>query len=423
MDVPFASIALAVGTAALGSLFASADAAITTLPEGRLQALGDSHPDVFQRFFQGRARVLSRWLVARVISIATAAVLFYDAAAGLGCLRWSGAVGVTFAVITYASFAEVVGTLARRRPERIAVLALRLLRPVEYLVFIFAEPFALLGRLVERRFPEDRPTDARITATEVEWVVAEGEKTGALAEEPAAMIRNVLDFKDLTAKDVMVPRPRVSVIAADLQLPEVLALVAKDGHSRYPVYRDTIDNVVGLLYAKDLFEVVRKQRLDDTTFDSLLRKPILFVAEAQSALSVLREMRARRLHMAVVSDGFGGTSGVVTLEDIIEEIVGEIHDEYDVEADHPVQSLGDGRFLADAAVPIGDLEKVLGASLPMSNAESLGGLIVQHEGRVPEAGTELVLEGMKLVIREADEKRVVKVEILSMPEDKAAPPP
>src|SRR5690606_17264689 len=138
---------------------------------------------------------------------------------------------------------------------------------------------------------------------------------------------NVLDFKHLTAKDVMVPRRRVSGIDVTMALDAVFDHVIKDGHSRYPVFRESADNVVGLLYVKDLFDVVRSKKLGQLSLDDLLRKPVLFVAESQPALSVLREMRNRRLHLAIVSDEFGGTSGIVTLEDIIEEIVGEIRDE------------------------------------------------------------------------------------------------
>jgi len=252
--------------------------------------------------------------------------------------------------------------------------------------------------------------------------VDQGEKAGALEKEPAAMIRNVLDFKNLTAKEVMIPRRRVSGIDAATPLPEVLELVRKDGHSRYPVFRESLDNVVGLLYVKDLFEVVGDGKLAETNLEQLIRKPVLFLAETQSALSVLREMRSKRLHLAIVSDEFGGTGGIVTLEDIIEEIVGEIRDEYDTEEIAQIQKLAEGRFVADAAIPLGDLEIHLGRKLPEDgNFESLGGLIVHRAGRVPEVGATVSLDGYDLIVREADETRVVKVEIVRA-EPGLAPP-
>jgi CBS domain containing-hemolysin-like protein len=179
------------------------------------------------------------------------------------------------------------------------------------------------------------------------------------------------------------------------------------------VFRETLDNVVGLLYAKDLFAVVRDNAIGSTELKDLLRTPVLFVAESQPAASVLREMRARRLHLAIVSDEFGGTAGLVTLEDILEEIVGEIHDEYDAEAEAQIEDLGDGRFVADAAIPLADLAARIGRDLPADgDFESLGGLLVHRAGRVPAVGSTITLNGIKLIVREADETRVVKVEIV-----------
>lgn len=413
---------MAILSAALGSLFASADAALTSLPEAQLQLLVEKGEPGFRRYAADRLRLLSRWLVARVLSIACAAVVVVHAWQDLGP-GIASALGVFGSVVSYATFAEVLGTVARKRPEAVGRIALQVLRPIEWIVAPIAEPIAALGRFVARRVAdESSAADARLTETEVEWLVARGEEAGALDKEPATMIRNVLDFQNLTAKDVMVPRRRVSSIDVGMPLAQVLEHVIKDGHSRYPVYRESLDNVVGLLYVKDLFEIARERRLDARKLDDLLRKPVLFVAESQGAVSVLREMRGRRLHLAIVSDEFGGTSGIVTLEDIIEEIVGEIQDEYDTDDAAPIQKLAEGRFVADAAIPIGDLEAYIGEKLPDEGEfESLGGFIVHRAGRVPEVGATVALDGYRLIVREADETHVVKVEIVRAEPDLAPP--
>ena len=424
MGSPVEPIALAVFAAAIGSLFASADAALTSLPEARLQSLvADGKEEGFARYSRDRLRLLSRWLVLRVVALTAAAVLIDRAFLSFMGPGSAGFFAAVSAVIIYATFAEVLGTIARRRPEEVARLALKWLRPLEYLVLVVAEPLTLVGRWVGGRVPErGTSTDARLTETEVEWLVSKGERAGALEKEPATMIRNVLDFKNLTAKEVMIPRRRVSTIEIGTPLEKVLEDVTKDGHSRYPVYREALDNVVGLLYVKDLFDVVRSGKLKTTKLDELLRKPVLFVAESQSALAVLREMRQKRLHLALVSDEFGGTSGIVTLEDIIEEIVGDIRDEYDTEEAAPITKLAEGRFVADAAIPITDLELHLGKKLPEDgDFESLGGLIVHRAGRVPEVGATVALDGYQLIVREADETRVVKVEIVRAEPDLAPP--
>jgi len=383
-SAPIGSIAFAFVAAALGSLFAAADAALTSLPEPRLQARAAEPHSVFKRYEEHRVRILSRWLVARVATISLAAAVLSSAAETYFGARTGPFVALIGAVLTYGTLAEVMGTVARRRPEAVGAIALRFLFPLEWAVIPLAAPLAALGQFVARRFPEQHVTDARITQTEVEWAVSEGEKTGALDEEPAEMIRNVLDFKTLTAKEVMIPRRKISAIELSTPLESVIEFVAAEKHSRYPVYRESPDNIVGLLYAKDLFDLVKNGSIGKKSAEEIMRKPVLFVTEPQSVVSVLREMRTRRLHIAVVSDDTGGTAGIVTLEDIIEEIIGEIKDEHDTDADAAIQKLADGRFVADASIPIGDLEPHLGRSLQTDGEfESLGGLIVQRAGHVP----------------------------------------
>ena len=414
--LPVGTVLAAAAASFVGSLFACGDAALTSLPEARLQGLtAEDSPSklIFRRYGTDRLRVLSRWLVGRVIMISLTAALLAEAADGYFSARVGPLVAMVGAVVLYGTFAEILGTIARRRPEWVGALALRYLWPLEWAVVPLAEPLAVIGRLISQRVPALPNIDARLTENEVEWVVSEGEKTGTLAGEPAEMIRNVLDFKDLTAREVMVPRRKIGGIELATSLDKVVEVVSTEGHSRYPVYRETLDNVVGLLYAKDLFDVVRDKEMGKKTLTELVRSPVLFVVESQSAASVLREMRVRRLHMAIVSDEFGGTSGLVTLEDIIEEIVGEIHDEYDTDAEAPIEDLGDGRLVADASISLADLALHLGREFPADgDFESLGGLLVHRAGRVPAIGATLTLEGYKLIVREADETRVVKVEIV-----------
>jgi putative hemolysin len=405
----------------VGSLFAAGDAALAAMPEARLRSLVEpashsSNRDLFARFVDNRLTILSSWLVGRVIAIGSSTALIAEAALAHVSPPVAVLVAVLGAVITYGLFTETLSVVARRRPERASILALRLLRPLELLVSPLAFPLAAIGRLVDRRLPGEAHEEARFTESEVEWVVSEGEKAGSLDGEPAEMIRNVLEFKELTAKEVMVPRRHIAAFVVTTPLHEVIDHVVKDGHSRYPVYRESLDNIVGLLYVKDLFEVLKDNRVGETTLQDLVRRPILFVIEAQPVADVLREMRARRLHLALVTDEFGGTSGIVTLEDVLEEIVGEIQDEYDVEAGDKVQDLGDGRVMVDASLAVTDLEQHLGKELPKDDAfESVGGLVMHRAGRVPEVGTKLTFDHYDMFVREADAKHVIKVELVPIP--------
>jgi CBS domain containing-hemolysin-like protein len=414
-------IAAAVFSAA-GSVFAAADAALTEIPEARLQALsaeGSHSSAAFSRFVRDPTGIISRWLVGRVVALTLAAMLLGEAARLAGIERYTIPAAVLGTVLIYGTFTEVLGTLARRRPERVGAIVLAVLRPVEWILAPLADPLAVLGRAIGRRVPKARTVDARITEKEVEWALSEGEKAGSIAPAPAEMIRKVLDFKDLTAREVMVPRRHILGIEVGMPIADVVSFVVSEKHSRYPVYRENIDNVVGMLHAKDLFIVTRDGKVGTSKLSEIIRTPVLFVTENQPAGKILQDMRSRRMHVAIVSDEFGGTAGLITLEDIIEEIVGDIRDEHDVEA--PIQTVGDGHLVADASVPIAYVAQALGKSFPADGEfESLGGLIVSRAGRVPPVGATLHVGGVKLIVREADETRVVRVEIVP---DRAPPPP
>jgi putative hemolysin len=405
-------IVCALASAALGSLFATGDAALSALSEARLQALTDEagpYQAAFRRYTKDRLRVHSRWLVGRIVAISLAAALIDEAAERTGSLSGLGALfAVLVAVVTYGTLTEILVTVARRRPEVSGGLALRVLWPLEWAMAPLAEPLAMVGRIVSRRFPARR-VDAVDAESEVEWVVSQGQRTGAIANEPAEIIKNVLDFKDLVVRSVMVPRARVFGIEVGTSLHEVMEIVAREGHSRYPVYREALDNLVGMLYVKDLFKVIGEGKAKETALADVIRTALMFVVETQPTSSLLKEMRAKGMHLAVVIDEFGGMSGVVTLEDILEEIVGDIR-----EAGRPaqVEKIGESRYVADAAMSLSDVSELLGKDLPTDgDFESLGGLLVHRSGGVPQVGAELHVDGTRFVVREAEETHVVKVEI------------
>ena len=211
---------------------------------------------------------------------------------------------------------------------------------------------------------------------------AEDEEEEMPGLEPAArkMIQGVVQLSRTTVKEVMVPRTDAVFLALDATQQELLAAVADSGHSRFPVYKDTLDNVVGVLYAKDLlFHLAREGQYP--AVERIIRKAY-FVPETKKLDSLLREFQRRRVHIAVVVDEYGGTSGIVCLEDVIEEIVGDIQDEFDNEAEE-IQAIGDGVYLADARVNLADLNERLGLALPEEEFDSLSGFVFDLFGRIP----------------------------------------
>jgi putative hemolysin len=281
-----------------------------------------------------------------------------------------------------------------------------------------AAPLSLLSRLASRRngAPSERSEhESSFTETEVEILVNEGELNGSLDHDQSEMIRNVLDFGGVTAGDVMLPRMQVSAIAMDTEIGDVLRRAAETGYSRYPVYRDRIDNVVGFLHVKDLVTRSNGRDLTQLKVSELMRTPVVYVPETQSASSVLAGMRTgHKHHIAIVIDEFGGMAGIITLEDIIERIVGDIRDEHDdPEKAPPIVELGDGRLLVDARVTMAGLSRHLGAELPEGgDYYSLGGFIVEQLGQVPRPGAVLNKLGFEFIVREADERHITQVEVI-----------
>lgn len=233
-----------------------------------------------------------------------------------------------------------------------------------------------------------------------------------LAEQEKEMIRGIVDFRDTQTKEIMVPR--IDLVAADIETPveEIEDLIIESGHSRIPIYEETIDNIIGIIHAKDLLLRIKKQggKLGD-----YLRQPY-FVPKTKRVNQLLSEFQRDKIQMAIVVDEYGGTAGIVTIEDIMEEIVGEIQDEYDFE-EPLVKRLGDGRYLVNAKIDIEELNEALGIDLPSEDFESLGGYILQQLERVPLPGEVIQEDNVSIEIKDADERRVRWAIIATTEED------
>ncbi len=415
MDPPeqIAQLALRALPALVASVYSAASAVFGTIPHTRRVALLDSlaeRPRAAMERYVAHTRVIeSRWLVLRVLGVAGSAVLLYPVA------PWPAAFWtIAIVLCAYALPSQLMSAFSRRVTEQAVPSLLGYLRPLEWLAAPLAAPLTFVGHLASKRNHElEREHDTSLTETEVEILVNEGEMNGSLDHDQSEMIRNVLDFGDVQAGDVMLPRMQVSAIGIDTNITDVLRMAAETGYSRYPVYRDRIDNVVGFLHVKDL--VTRaSEDLSRLKVTDLMRTPVVYVPETQSASSVLAGMRAGKHHIAIVIDEFGGTAGIITLEDIIERIVGDIRDEHDdPEKAPPIVELGEGRLLVDARVTMAGLSRHLGAELPEGgDYYSLGGFIVEALGQVPRPGAILTKLGFEFIVREADERHITQVEVI-----------
>lgn len=423
---PWLSLAIASLCVLTGSFVAGAEAAITSMPDARLRALADELGEArarhIHRYLADPAALLSRWLTFRVLMLVLASQLFaqvfaYDARP----LRWT-AVLVVF-VVMWAAIVELFTSIGRARAATITPLALKITRPVEWIMMPIAAPIAALARAVTRKAhdQDSDETDRSVIEREVEYVVEEAENKGALDRRRGEMLQNVLEFKDVTVRDVMVPRTKMNALPARTPCVEALVLVSDEAHSRVPVYDGAIDNIVGILHAKDLYKQVGSLIAKGTaaseikgTLLNIVRKPVLQVPPTQTAMQLLRDMQARRTHMAVVIDEFGAVVGLVTLEDLLEELVGDIADEHDDIEDAEFIQQATGKFLAAAAIAISELGEQLGVEFPEDEGyASLGGFLAERAGRVPVPGTVVKWSGFTFTVRDGDARRATKVEIES----------
>ncbi len=250
-----------------------------------------------------------------------------------------------------------------------------------------------------------------VTEDELKSWVEEGQPEGSLEQGERLMIYSIFHFGDTLAREIMVPRIDILALEVSTSLAEAIQALNESGHSRVPVYEETIDNVIGLLYAKDLLQV----RLEGQSLASLrsLLRPAYFVPEAKKVDELLREMQARSVHMALVVDEYGGIAGLVTLEDIVEEIVGEIRDEYDESEEQLYEKVADDEYLFHGRIDLDDFNDVMGSHLTKEVADTLGGFIYSQIGRVPVGGERVDVDNLTLTVEQVSGRRIHRVRAVS----------
>ncbi|MHB1846598.1 MAG: hemolysin family protein, partial [Deltaproteobacteria bacterium] len=317
----------------------------------------------------------------------------------------------------------VLRGFAGHHPEGFALV----LAPLLWLSIRLFRPFQLaLATLLERLLRPlggGRPTlaPALHSLEDVEAFLSAESSAGRLGRTDPELLRSVLEFSEKTAREVMVPR--TNVVGIELAAPpeEIVRLLAERGHSRLPVYRETIDDIVGILHTRDLVSLLQNPKL--IVVQDLMR-PAYFVPWAKRIGALLRELQGRRIHMAVVVDEYGGVMGVVTLEDILEELVGEIRDELGPEGGKDIEPHADGSALVRAAISVDDFAEAFGVTLPLGEYETLGGWLNSQSGTIPEQGDRFFAEGLQVIVVDRTPRRVRRVKVVrTKGRGLAAPPP
>jgi CBS domain containing-hemolysin-like protein len=276
--------------------------------------------------------------------------------------------------------------------------------------------FLLFFDEVIRRLAGVPQEDARTQADEMEReilnVVSEGEAQGAFDEEEKEMIESIIDLRDAQVAEIMTPRTEIEALPAGATLSEVKRLVMEKGHSRIPVYEDTIDRVLGILYAKDLLAIEESDAFDVTR----VMRQALYIPESKRIRDLLHEFQEKKLHIAIVLDEYGGTAGLVTIEDILEELVGEIVDEYEPEEPEALRRIDDHTVEVDARMRIDEINDELDISLPEEeDYETIGGFMFSSLGRIPAVGETWQQDNVRIQVTAAEPRRIHRLRICVEP--------
>ncbi|MBF1051541.1 MAG: HlyC/CorC family transporter [Peptostreptococcaceae bacterium] len=409
-DLPL--IMLLVVLVAMSAFFSSAETSLVNMSKIRLKHLvkeNVKNADILEKLYENSDRLIGAILIGNNIvnvatsSIATTIATNKFANAGIGI-----AVGLTTLVILI--FGEITPkNLALKNSEQISLaiapIILFLVRIFTPVLIILNAISAMISKFFGAQSLDQKPT---ITQDELKTIVDVSSMEGVLEVDETEMIQNIFEFKDLTVEDIMIQRRDIVAVSTDMSYQEIIDIFKEKQLSRLPVYTDTIDDIVGLLYAKDLFfgEKINK----NFDIQDIMREPV-YVNEFVKISDFFKKMQKNKTHIAIVLDEYGGVAGIVTMEDLIESIVGDIYDEYD-QKNEDFQKLKDNIYVINANSKLDDVQALLGIELISNDYESLGGYIMDKMGKIPKEGDVLEEEKLRFLIISMDKNRINKIKVI-----------
>jgi len=405
---------------ALSAFFSGSETAVTSMEKARLGYLVKEHPrkrKALQLLLDDPNSLITTIVIANnfvnIMASSIATILSIQLLRPLLSNAEAGLVATVLMTLYLLAFGEITPkSIAKNHAER---FTLAVVRPIYALARVL-RPLVLFFRWLSAALTGFLPPSLRgreqvvVSEEQIKYLVDVSEERGLLDKEEVEMIKRIFTYDDMVARQVMVPRPDVKMIAIDTPLEEVRKIVAQDGHSRFPVYEGSQDNVIGFLYAKDLLKAA-----DDQSLRELVRPPF-YTSTTRPINELLRDFQREHQHMAVVVDEFGGMAGIITLEDILEEIVGEIEDEYD-EPEQPIHRISANEFIVDGDAEIDLLNEELGLQLPLDEVVTISGLLRQRFEDIPEEGESLQIDGVLLTVEEASEREILKVRLELLPKE------
>jgi len=410
----------------LNGFFAAAEIAVVTLRRTRIKQLiseGKKNAVVLNKLREEPDKFLATIQIGVTLAVALASAIGGAAAVEfikpvlrdipISFIAVSSdaiSIGIVVSIITYFTvvFGELIPkSIALSRPEAVGLMIAPVIYKFSKLAIVFVQILTASTNIILKPFGKKAFRQrAYISEEEIKLLIEEGRERGIFEAEERELIHSVFEFTDMSTKEVMVPPTQMVTIRLNMSAEDIKTLIAEEQFSRYPVVGKDINDIRGILYAKDFQNALAKGGVDIRK----LIKPPFFIPETMKISKLLREMQKKRVHMALVIDEYGGVSGLVTMEDILEEIVGEIRDEYDIES--PVIQLGDGTYLVDASISIRDLKEDYNIEIPESTEyETLSGFLLTTLQRIPKIADVVETEDKKITISEMVGQRIAKVKL------------
>ena len=418
MTVPeLAMIGLLLFLLILSAFFSATETAVFSSNKVRIRHMaeeGNRRAVITRQLLEQPSRLISTILVGNnVVNIGATAL-----ATALAINAW-GDKGAGVATIVMTVLVLVFGeitpkTLAARNPENFALKASRYINLLGIIISPLVRVINVFTNGIVRILGGKQPDNPMVTEEEIRMLVNVGQEEGLIDPVEREMIDSIFEFTDTLVHEIMVPRIDVVAVSVNEHISNVIDIIMDAGHSRIPVYEQTVDNIIGVIYAKDLLRPLYDLKGEMPEIRDVMR-PAYYIPESKKVRDLFAELRSEKVHMAIVLDEYGGTAGIVTIEDVIEEIVGDIQDEFDRE-EESIKALSDGSLLVDART-LADINEMFELDLPDDEYDTISGLVFHNLGMVPYEGQELDIGALHVVVEKVEGRRIVKLRIHKKSDD------
>ncbi len=407
------SLTLFIVLLILGVIFSAAEVSLLMSDKIKLLEMANSGVAIAEKILKLRAKrekILTAILIGNNLVNIAATIVFNNIAASMGIhSEWLTVVIMTVIIVLVGEMLPKNGT--SRNPIAFARISYYIIVGTTFILYPFVWLFTNITNGILWLFRINPTGDTtKVTDSELEAMIEVSHQEGLIPTEERVMIEKVFDFADTTVYEVMVPRVDMLSAPITASLTDLTKLIISSGHSRIPIYKDSTDNIVGILHVKDLIPLITSRK-KELTFQQFLREPY-FIPESKHISEVFKDMRARRIHLAIVADEYGGVSGLITLEDLLEELVGEIQDEYDTEEDQ-VKVIDEKTFILAGDMMVEEVNDLLGTKINSEDFETIAGFMVAQLGHLGKTGEKVEYEGFTFTVDKIKKLRILKVKVIN----------